>query len=91
MFSAELCSLVPGTWKVASECWVNEPSRETETPKFQNKLSVTGRVVGMKKISFKVMRYLCSDSLSFLWHFTAWPTFDLSYLFSSPSFLSFFF
>ena len=91
LFSAELCSLVPGTWRVANKCWVNELSRKTKTPKFQNKLSVIGRVVGMKKISFKVMRYLCSDSLSFLWHFTAGPTFDLSYLFSSPSFLSFFF
>lgn len=90
LFSAELCSLVPGTWEVANKCWANELSRKTKTPKFQNKLPVTEGVVGMKEISFKFMRYLCSDSLSFLWHFTAWPTFDLSYLFSSPSFLSFF-
>lgn len=59
------------TWEVANKCWANELSRKTKTPKFQNKLPVTGGVVGMKKISFKFMRYLCSDSLSFLWHFTA--------------------
>ena len=31
------------------------------------------------------MRYLCSDSLSFLWHFTAWPTWS-----KLPIFFTFF-
>ena len=81
--------LAPGRWPV-NVGWMNFQGK-TKTPKFQNKLSVTGGGCGWneKKIVLGSWDIFALDSLSFLWHFTAWPTWSKLPIFFT--FFSFFF